>query len=50
MAASDIVVARKTISGPDGKVVMIMDVTLNSTTKDTYEILKSVLLKKSTAK
>jgi hypothetical protein len=50
VAAPDIVVARKTVSGPDGKVVMIMDVTLKSTTKETYEILKAVLLKKSTAK
>ncbi len=48
--ASDIGVARKTISGPDGKVIMIMDVALKSTTKETYEILTSALLKKPAAK
>jgi hypothetical protein len=49
IAAPDIGVARKTISGPDGKVIMIMDVTLKSTTKETYEILSSALLKKTAA-
>ncbi len=49
LAAPDIGVARKTISGPDGKVIMIMDVTLKSTTKETYEILSSALLKETAA-
>ena len=46
-AVTDVGVARKKISGPDGKVIMIMDMTLKSTTKQAYEILTSALLKKA---
>jgi hypothetical protein len=47
IAVPDIGVARKRISGPDGKVIMIMDMTMKSTTKHAYEILTSALLKKA---
>jgi hypothetical protein len=47
VAAPDIGVARKTISGPDGKVIMIMDVALKSTSKEAYDILTADLLKKT---
>ena len=47
IAVPDIGVARKRISGPDGKVIMIMDMTMKSTTKQAYEILTSALLKKA---
>jgi hypothetical protein len=38
--------ARKKIIGPDGKVIMYMDVTLKSVTPETYRILARALLKK----
>jgi hypothetical protein len=47
IAVPDIGVARKRISGPDGKVIMIMDMTMKSTTKQAYEILTTALLKKA---
>ena len=47
IAVPDIGVARKRISGPDGKIIMIMDMTMKSTTKHAYEILTSALLKKA---
>jgi hypothetical protein len=49
-AVPDVGVARKKITGPDGKVIMVMDMTLKSTTKETFEILTSALLKESSAK
>lgn len=39
-------VARKKIIGPDGKVLMYMDVTMKSITPQTFEILAAALLKK----
>ena len=47
IAVPDVGVARKRISGPDGKVIMIMDMTMKSTTKQAYEILTTALLKKA---
>ncbi|HEV2969081.1 MAG TPA: hypothetical protein VGY55_03765 [Pirellulales bacterium] len=46
MADPDVGTARKKISTPDGKVVMVMDMTLKSVTRETFEILTSALLKK----
>jgi len=38
--------ARQKLTGPDGKVMMFMDLTLKSVTPKTYEILREGLLKK----
>jgi hypothetical protein len=46
MATPDVGCSRKKISMPDGKVVMVMDMTLKATTRETFEILTSALLKK----
>ena len=48
-AVPDVGVARKKITGPDGKVIMFMDMTLKSTTKEAFDILTSALLKKHAA-
>ena len=47
LAAPDVCCARKKISTPDGKTVMYMDETLKATTRETFEILSSALLKKT---
>jgi hypothetical protein len=39
-------VARKKITGPDGKVFLIMDVTLKAVSPKTFELLAATLLKK----
>jgi hypothetical protein len=39
-------VARKKIVGPDGKVIMYMDVTLKTVTPETFKILSKALIKK----
>ena len=39
-------VARKKIIGPDGKVIMYMDVTMKAITPKTFEILSAALLKR----
>ena len=44
-----VLVARKKISAPDGKVVMYMDITLKVITAPTFNILSESLLKKRTA-
>lgn len=46
MADPSVLVARKRISDPDGKVLTYMDVTLKSVTPRTFEILAASLLKK----
>jgi hypothetical protein len=46
MAAPDVGAARKKITTPDGKVIMYMDMTLKSTSRETFEILTNALLKK----
>ena len=38
--------ARKKVTGPDGKVIMYMDMTLKGITLKTFEILKAGLMKK----
>ena len=38
--------ARKKVTGPDGKVIMYMDMTLKGITPKTFEILKAGLMKK----
>jgi len=38
--------ARKKVTGPDGKVIMYMDMTLKEITPKTFEILKAGLMKK----
>jgi hypothetical protein len=38
--------ARKKLTGPDGKVIMYMDMTLKGVTPKTFEILKAGLMKK----
>jgi hypothetical protein len=40
------IVARKKITGPDGKVFMYMDITLKAVTPKTFELLSAALLKK----
>ena len=42
----NVLVARKQISAPDGKVIGFMDITLKSITPQTFTILSSSLLKK----
>jgi hypothetical protein len=46
IADPDVGCARKKVSTPDGKTVMVMDMTLKATTRETFEILTSALLKK----
>ena len=46
MADPSVLVARKKISGPDGKTIGFMDMTLKSITPQTFTILSSSLLKK----
>jgi hypothetical protein len=46
MTDPNVLVARKKISAPDGKVVGFMDITLKSITPQTFTILSSSLLKK----
>ena len=46
MADSSVLVARKKISGPDGKTIGFMDITAKSITPQTFTILSSGLLKK----
>ena len=38
--------ARKKVIGPDGKVIMYMDMTLTEITPKTFEILRAGLMKK----
>jgi hypothetical protein len=46
MADETVGTARKKISGPDGKVIMYMDMSLKGITPKTFEILRAGLLKK----
>ena len=46
IADPSMAVARKKITGADGKVLMYMDVTLKSITSETFQILSRALLKK----
>jgi hypothetical protein len=46
MTDPGVLVARKKISGPDGKVLTYMDVTLKAITPPAFEILAANLLKK----
>lgn len=46
LADPAVCVARKKITGPDGKPLMFMDITLNRVTPATFEILAGALLKK----
>jgi len=46
MADDSVIVARKKVSTPDGKVLMYMDMSLKEITPRTFEILKTGLLKK----
>jgi hypothetical protein len=46
LADPSVGVARKKIIGPDGKVIMYMDVTLKAVTPTTFKILSTTLLKK----
>ena len=46
MADPSAVTARKKIFGPDGKVIMFMDVTMKTITPQTFEILSKALLNK----
>jgi biopolymer transport protein ExbD len=48
MADDSVIVARKKISAPDGKVLMFMDMSLKSVTPKTYDILRATLLKDTT--
>ena len=41
-----VLIARKRISGPDGKVYIYMDITLKAVTRQTFETLANALLKK----
>ena len=41
-----VITARKKVTGPDGKVFMYMDMSLQAITPKTFEILKAGLLKK----
>src|SRR5262245_39933268 len=47
MTDPNVLVARKRISAPDGKVIGFMDITLKSITATTFTILSSSLLKKA---
>jgi hypothetical protein len=46
MTDPNVLVARKRISGPDGKTIGFMDITLKAITPQTFEILAASLLKK----
>jgi hypothetical protein len=46
MADDSVITARKKVTGPDGKVIMFMDMSLKAVTPKTFEILKAGLLKK----
>ena len=46
MTDPTVLVARKRISAPDGKVIGFMDITLKSITPQTFTILSAGLLKK----
>src|SRR5262245_61405086 len=46
MADPSVLVARKKISGPDGKTIGFMDITAKAITPQTFEILAPCLLKK----
>ena len=46
MADPSVGCARKRIYAPDGKLVMVMDVTLKAVTPQTFEVLAAALLKK----
>jgi hypothetical protein len=45
MADDSTITARKKVSGPDGKVVMYMDMSLNRIAPTAFQILKTALLK-----
>jgi hypothetical protein len=45
MADPNVLVARKKISAPDGKVIGFMDITLNAITPTTFDLLAAALLK-----
>src|SRR5262249_1191132 len=46
LADDSIGTARKKLTGPDGKVIMYMDMSLKSVTPKTFEILRATLMKK----
>jgi hypothetical protein len=46
MSDDSVITARKKVTGPDGKVLMYMDMSLKGITPKTFEILKAGLLKK----
>ena len=46
MSDDSVITARKKVSGPDGQVIMYMDMSLKSVTPKTFEILAAGLLKK----
>jgi hypothetical protein len=46
MADPNVLVARKKLSAPDGKVIGFMDITLNAITQTTFELLAAALLKR----
>jgi hypothetical protein len=46
MADDSVITARKKVSGPDGKTLMFMDMSLKSITPKTFEILRAGLVKK----
>jgi hypothetical protein len=50
MVDPEVLVARKKVSAPDGKVVMYMDITLKTVTKSTFDILSRALLKNPEAR
>jgi hypothetical protein len=46
MADDSVITARKRVSGPDGKLIMHMDMSLKAVTPKTFEVLTAGLLKK----
>jgi hypothetical protein len=46
MPDESVITARKRVSGPDGRVIMYMDMSLKSVTPTTFEILAAGLMKK----
>ena len=46
MTDPSLITARKKLTGPDGKVIMYMDVSLKEITPKTFEILRAGLIKK----
>ena len=46
MSDDSVITARKKVSGPDGRVIMYMDMSLKSVTPKTFEILAAGLLRK----